>query len=149
MEKLFVDRSIDIDAPAPKVWNALTTDNSTDGWAFLFARGGPQFQIESAWKLGSPVYWRGQDGSILLEGNVTAFEKNKLLRFTVFDVRRARPHVSAEDGITYALTEHDGTTTLHVAQGDYSGMDEGEKRCRLSGAIWDRVLPKIKELAEG
>jgi uncharacterized protein YndB with AHSA1/START domain len=148
MEKLFVDRSIKIDAPAQKVWSVLTKDAHTDEWASLFSHGTPQFRIESDWKIGSPVFWKGQDGSIIIEGNVTALEPNKLLRFTVFDVRMEKPSFAEQDGITYELTEHDGTTTLRVLQGDFSGMEEGEKYCRLSGDIWDRVLPKIKEMAE-
>lgn len=148
MEKLFVDQSIEIHAPASKVWSAITTHDNTDEWAFLFSQGGPQFRIESDWELGSPVFWKGQDGSIIIEGNVTALEPNKLLRFTVFDVREERPVVSEQDGITYELTEQDGVTILHVLHGDFSVMEEGEKYCRLSNEVWARVLPKIKELAE-
>jgi uncharacterized protein YndB with AHSA1/START domain len=148
MGKLFVDKTIEIHAPAAKVWKVLTKNDHTDEWAFLFSRGGPQFRIESDWTLGSCVLWKGQDGSVIVEGNVTALEPNKLLHFTAFDVRGERPPVTEEDGITYELTEHNGTTTLRVQQGDFSVMDEGEKYCRLSAAIWERVLPKIKALAE-
>jgi len=56
--------------------------------------------------------------------------------------------VSEEDGITYELTEHDGTTLLKISQGDFSTMAEGEKYRDLSAEIWDRVLLKVKELAE-
>ena len=49
------------------------------------------------------------------------------------------------DEIVYA---HDGKTTLRLLQGDFSVMTEGEKYQRLSAEVWDRVLPKIKALAE-
>ncbi len=110
--------------------------------------GGAEFHIESDWKLGSPVLWKGQDGSVIVQGNVTALEPNKFLRFTVFDVRGEKPPVTEEDGITYELTEQNGKTMLRLSQGDFSVMAEGEKYHRLSAEVWDRVLPKVKELAE-
>jgi uncharacterized protein YndB with AHSA1/START domain len=83
-----------------------------------------------------------------VEGNVSALEPGKLLRFTVFDVRSQRPSVTEEDGITYQLSEEDGKTMLHVLQGDFSAMPEGEKYRDMSAEIWDRVLPKVKKRAE-
>ncbi len=125
----------------------LTKPEFTDQWALEFS-GGAEFHIESDWKLGSPVLWKGQDGSVIVQGNVTALEPNKFLRFTVFDVRGEKPPVTEEDGITYELTEQNGKTMLRLSQGDFSVMAEGEKYHRLSVEVWDRVLPKVKELAE-
>ena len=138
MEKLFVNKTIEINAPASKVWDALTRREYTDQWALEFT-GGAEFHIESGWKLGSTVLWTGQDGSVVVEGNVTALEPQKFLRFTVFDVRGVKPPVTEEDGITYELTEQDGKTMLKITQGDFSAMAEGEKY---------RVLLKVKGLAE-
>ena len=147
MEKLFVEKSIKINTPASSVWDVLTKPEFTDQWAPEFS-GGAEFHIESDWKLGSPVLWKGQDGSMIVQGNVTALEPNKFLRFTVFDVRGEKPPVTEEDGITYELTEQNGKTMLRLSQGDFSVMAEGEKYHRLSAEVWDRVLPKVKELAE-
>ena len=99
MEKLFVEKTIEINAPASTVWNALTRREYTDQWALEFS-GGSKFHIESDWKLGSPVLWKGLDGSVIVQGNVTANEPNKFPRFTVFDVRGEKPPVTEEDGIT-------------------------------------------------
>ncbi len=147
MEKLFVNKTIEINAPASKVWNALTRREYTDQWALEFT-GGAEFHIESDWNPGSPVLWTGQDGSVIVQGNVTSLEPHKFLRFTVFDVRGEKPSVTEEDGITYELTEQNGKTLLKISQGDFSTMTEGEKYRNLSAEIWDRVLPKVKELAE-
>src|ERR671918_1105470 len=114
MKKLFVDKTIEINAPASKVWDALTKREYTDQWALEFSSGGPQFHIESDWKLGSPVLWKGQDGKVIVEGNVTALEPEKLLRFTVFDVRMVKPPVTEGDGITYQLSKKNGKTALHI-----------------------------------
>jgi uncharacterized protein YndB with AHSA1/START domain len=147
MSKLFVDKTIVVDAPIVHVWDVLTRRETTGMWASEFTGGAP-FYIESEWKMGSPVLWKDQNGAVIVEGTVTALEPYTLLRFTVFDVHSEKPTVTDEDGITYRLSERDGKTTLQVRQGDFSGMAEGEKFHRMSEEIWERVLPKVKELAE-
>ncbi|MBT2728719.1 SRPBCC domain-containing protein [Bacillus sp. ISL-75] len=149
MSKLFVDQTIEINAPASNVWDVLTVSEYNNRWATEFSSGGPQFQLESTWELGSPVLWKGEDGTVIVEGNVTALEKNKLLRFTVFDVRSEEKALATEeDGITFQLSEDNGKTTLHILQGDFSVMPEGKKYRDLSAEIWDKVLPMVKEMAE-
>lgn len=149
MNKLFVEKTIVINAPVFKVWDAITKRENTNEWALEFSSGGPQFNIESTWELGGPVLWKGQDGTVIVVGNVTAAEQNRLLRFTVFDVRSPeRPPVTDEDGITFQLSEENGKTTLRILQGDFSVMTDGEKYRDLSAEIWNKVLPKVKELAE-
>jgi uncharacterized protein YndB with AHSA1/START domain len=147
MPKLFVEKTIEINAPASAVWDVLTSPEHTSEWAPEFS-GGAEFHIESDWKLGSPVLWKDKDGNVIVEGNVTALEPNAFLRFTVFDVRGEKPPVTEEDGITYELTEHAGKTTFRLLQGDFSVMTEGEKYHRLSAEVWDRVMPKVKALSE-
>src|SRR5438552_5363597 len=113
MEKLFVNKTIEINAPASKVWNALTRREYTDQWALEFT-GGAEFHIESDWNLSSPVLWTGQDGSVIVQGNVTALEPQKLLRFTVFEVRGAKRTVTYEDGITYELKVQNAKTLMRI-----------------------------------
>ena len=55
---------------------------------------------------------------------------------------------SEEDGITFELVEENGKTTLHILQGDFSPMTDGKIYRDASAEIWDKVLPKIKELAD-
>jgi uncharacterized protein YndB with AHSA1/START domain len=148
LPKLFVDMSIEIHAPAYRVWDALTRPHLTDHWASEFSGGGPRFHIESDWGLGSPVIWKDPNGQVILEGNVTALDQHKLLRFTVFDVRVEGSAATPEDGITYKLTERNGRTRLWVSQGDFSALSEGEKYRDLTARVWDRVLLKVKHLAE-
>lgn len=148
MRKLFVDKTIEISAPNSKVWDTLTKREYTDQWAKEFSSGGPQFHIESDWKLGSPVLWKGQDDTVIVEGNVINLEPNKRLHFTVFDVRSTRAPVGDRDGITYQLSEENGMTTLRILQGDFSVMTDGEKYRDLSAEIWAKVLPKVKDMAE-
>ncbi|MBT2654874.1 SRPBCC domain-containing protein [Bacillus sp. ISL-18] len=149
MTKLFVDKTIAINAPASNVWDVLTKSELNCQWAIEFSSGGPEFHLESTWELASPVYWKGQDGTVIVEGNVTAVKQDKLLRFTVFDVRmEERPEVTEEDGITFHLAEVEGKTTLHILQGDFYAMTNGQFYRDASAEIWDKVLPKIKRIAE-
>ena len=147
MPKLFVDKSIEINAPIARVWEVLTERDFTAEWAPEFSGGSP-FHIESEWKINSPVLWKDSQEKTIVEGNVTALEPRKLLRFTVFDVRSEKPSIHKEDGITYQLSEKDGKTRLHILQGDFSAMSNGEKYRDMSAEVWERVLPKVKELAE-
>lgn len=147
--KLFVDKTIEINAAASQVWDVLTMSEYNRQWALEFSSGGPQFHLESTWDLGSPVLWKGQDGEVVVEGKVTSVEQDKLLRFTVFDVRSLeRPPVTEEDGITFKMSEDNGKTKLHVLQGDFSVMTDGQVYRDASAEIWDRVLPKVKAMAE-
>ncbi len=147
MSKLFVDKTIKISAPIAQVWDVLTRREMTGMWASEFTGSAPFF-IESEWKIGSPVLWKDLDGTVVVEGTVTALELYRLLRFTVFDVRSEKPVVTDEDGITYRLSEEGGKTILQLRQGDFSGMDDAERYHRMSEEIWERVLPKVKALAE-
>ncbi len=140
MSKLFVDKTIEINASPSRVWEVLTKREYARQWATEF-NGGSPFYIESDWQNGSPVFWKDADGKVIVEGNVTALEPEKLLRFTVFDVCSEKPPVTEGDGITYQLSEKNGKTILHVLQGDFSAIADGEKYRDLSADVWDRVLP--------
>ncbi len=148
MPQLFVDKTIEIDALPFRVWDVLIKPEYNSQWAPEF-NGGAPFRIESDWRIGAPVRWKGQENQTVVEGDVTRLEPEKLLRFTVFDVRASeRPPVTEEDGITFELFQQGAQTRLHLRQGDFSAMRDGQKYQRMSEEIWDRVLPKIKKLAE-
>src|SRR5882724_5070388 len=137
---LFVKQSIEIQAPASSVWQVLTNRELTRYWVREFF--GQDAELVSDWKLGSPVEWKTvADGKTYVEGNITAIEPNKLLRYTVFDVRGERPPISEEDGITFALSEQSGYTALLLTQGDFGKMDDGERFYNASVELWERVLP--------
>jgi len=148
MAKLFVDKTIEINAPPPKVWHVLTGRKQTSAWAGEFSSGGPQFHLESDWNLGSPVSWKTEDGEVVVEGNVMARESNRLLRFTVYDISKPRPPLADDEGITYELEERQGKTVLHLRQGDFAALEDGETYRDQSEQIWDRILPKVKHMAE-
>jgi uncharacterized protein YndB with AHSA1/START domain len=146
MAKLFVNRSIEINAAPSKVWQVLTDPSLTAGWVPEFGIKG---SLHSDWTMGSKVSWKDLDGRTFVEGTVTGLQPYKFLRYTVFDMgSKERPPVAEEDGITFRLSEEKGNTKLDLTQGDFSVMTEGQKYHQMSSEVWDRVLPKIKELSE-
>ena len=150
MTPLIAEKSIEINAPAARVWTVLTNPHYNEKWAALFAAKGP---IDSDWKLGSKVLWRNTDGQVYVTGAVIALETNKLLRFTVRSTTKEMQPLSglAEDDITqtFALHEHDGRTTLSIAHGDFSKLANGDKILPAVVAGWDTILALLKQLAEG
>lgn len=149
MDKLFVKKSIEIKATPQKVWDVLTKREYSDVWAVEFSNGELKFHIVSDWKPGSPVLWKSDEGKVIVQGNITALERNQLLRFTVSDTRKSENYlVNEEDGITFKLLDRIARTRLYVIHGDFSVMKEGEKYYTQSGEVWDRALPVIKQLAE-
>ena len=148
MEKLFVQKSIEISVEAKKVWKVLTEPAYTKKWVETGWENN-DLNISSDWKFGRDVLWKSNQGELLVNGKVTALNPYKLLRFTVFDVNSTETFpVNEGDGITYEFNEHNGATTLKIRQGDFSIIKEGKKYHDQTDAIWNRVLPKVKELAE-
>ncbi len=109
--------------------------------------------IDSNWTLGSKVLWRNAKGKVYVDGNVTAVDPGRLLRFTVCDVLNPdlRPTSGlADDEITqsYALAADGERTILATARGDFGKLANGARLYPLLVQLWDRLLAKIKDLAE-
>src|SRR5690242_12821614 len=114
MQELFVNQTIEIKADPAAVWTVLTSPEFTQAWATAFT--GQPIELVSDWKVGSTVDWQSiPDGKVYVTGTVTASEPEWLLRFTVFDVNVEPPQdVSSNDGITFTLFLHNGSTLLTV-----------------------------------
>jgi uncharacterized protein YndB with AHSA1/START domain len=147
-EKLFVENTIEINAPASKVWDFLTRPELTKLYMF-------GCETVSEWKKGSPLLWKGQqDGKdiIFVKGDIVDIQPGKRLVYTTID-----PHSKIDDvsenylTVTYELSEKNGKTIFHVKQGDYSQVAEGERRYNEAsngGEGWNPILVEIKKLAE-
>ncbi len=142
-KEMTVTDSITIDAPTSRVWDTLVNPSLTRKYMF-------DCEALSDWKPGSPLEWKGAgDGKVYVKGNVVEIEKEKVLRYTVFD-----PNGGMEDTpsnyltVTYSLTQKGGKTQLDVSQGDYARVENGQKRYEETVNGWGIVLQKIKEIAE-
>lgn len=142
-KKLIVEKSIEIKAPASKIWEVLTNPEHTKKYMF-------GCEVISDWEVGSPLLWKGAgDGIIYVKGNLLKLDSEKLFQFTVFD-----PNSGIEDipsnysTVTIELAPGNGITNLSMTQGDFGAMPDGQNRFLSAEAGWDIVLPKIKEMAE-
>ena len=141
MKNLFVEKSVEINASASKVWELLTNSTLIKEW---LNNWWPDFgTIKSDWKLGSAMYWKAANGTIAGEGKILAIKPYTLLSFSF---KGGAPKPINE---TFRLKERDGHTVLMVSIGDF-GNDPTLKLYFYPRAMeaWDKFLPKIKELAE-
>ncbi|HEY6160339.1 MAG TPA: SRPBCC domain-containing protein [Bacteroidia bacterium] len=139
-----INRSITLNAPLDKVWDALTKPEWTRRYMF-------GCDALSDWKPGSPLVWRGhEDGKVYVTGHIIKIEPKKCLCFTTFD-----PNSGMEDSpdnhttVTYELSGNNGTTELRVRDGDFSKIKNGKERYERSTGGWEMTLKKLKEVLEG
>lgn len=147
-DTLEVKSEITINAPASKVWDALTNPEQTKKYMF-------GCETVSDWKPGSPLLWQGNyegKNTVFVKGNIISIQPDKFLAYTTID-----PNSTIEDipenylTVTYDLSEENGKTLLTVTQGDYSKVANGEKRYEEAfndGEGWNPILVEIKKIAE-
>jgi uncharacterized protein YndB with AHSA1/START domain len=145
---LNVINEIDIDAPAAKVWAALTEPEWTKQYMF-------GCEPITDWKPGSPLLWKGTFNDVemvAVEGQVVSLDPGRSLVYTVIDPNNPAIPDLPENYllVTCTLTEQDGKTHLVVSQGDYSTVADGENRYRhtVDGGGWSPILEQIKQLVE-
>ncbi|WP_134703010.1 SRPBCC domain-containing protein [Ammoniphilus sp. YIM 78166] len=137
MKKLLVEKSIEINAPAAKVWQVLTNPALSKQWIEQFWPGFGA--LESDWKVGSAMYWKTAEGTIDIEGKILGIEPVKMIRYSF---------TMPQDIVILTLDERNRNTVLSVVHGDFAEKPDGEE-CYLGAlAGWDMNLPKIKELTE-
>jgi uncharacterized protein YndB with AHSA1/START domain len=145
---LIVKNSISINAPASKVWDALTNPEQTKKYMF-------GCETVSDWKQGSPLLWKGsQEGKeiVFVKGVIADIQPDKFLAYTTIDPNSAIDDVYENYlTVTYSLYEENGQTLFTVTQGDYSKVAEGERRYNEAyngGEGWNPILVQIKKLVE-
>ncbi|HXB35356.1 MAG TPA: SRPBCC domain-containing protein [Puia sp.] len=145
---LTISNSIDIHAPATKVWNALTDPAETKKYMF-------GCEALSDWKEGSPLIWKGNFNGVevvAVKGTIKKIRPAKYLEYTVIDPNN--PKIPDLPGnyltVTCELTENNGMTTLTATQGDYNTVAEGPDRYKHSveGGGWGPILEAIKAQVE-
>ncbi|MEO6189985.1 MAG: SRPBCC domain-containing protein [Saprospiraceae bacterium] len=148
MEK-FIYNNIEINANIHEVWDALTNPEKTKIYMFGCA-------AISEWTPGSSLNWNA-----IVEGKEMCYVKGHIVKnyppihlsYTVFD-----PNSTMEDKpenyltVTYDLEKiSDDVTLFKVTQGDYSLVDDGERRYNESynhGDGWNPILIAVKNLVE-
>ena len=132
--------TVKINAPAAKVWEALTTPEILK--KFYFGA-----DIVSDWKVGSPIIYKGQwqGKSYEDKGVILTFEPGKLLATTHWSPLSGVPD-SPENyhKVTYELSEKGGSTTVILSQ-DNNATEEEKKQ---NDQFWNTMLDGLKKLLE-
>lgn len=148
MDKLIVKNSIEINANAGKVWDALINPEQTKVYMF-------GCEAISEWTPGSELLWKGTyEGKemVFVKGRVLEIMPEKLLKYTVIEPTAAYPDIPENHlNVIYELTEQNGNTLLTVTQDGFENAADGERRYKdvhNNGDGWNPVLKAIKQLVE-
>jgi uncharacterized protein YndB with AHSA1/START domain len=143
VNELIFRKTIMLDAPASTVWKALTDPQQTKQYMF-------NCEVVTDWQPENPIIWKGaQDGIVYVKGIIKKVIPGKYLEYTTFD-----PRSSIKDDpenyltVTETLEEQDGKTKLTVTDGDFSKVEQGEKRYHDTIGGWDHALSGLKKLVE-
>jgi uncharacterized protein YndB with AHSA1/START domain len=137
---LIAKASTTINAPAAKVWDALTNPEVIK--KFMFGT-----EVVSDWKQGSPIVWKGmwegkpyQDKGVILD-----IEPQRMLRYTHFSPLSGAPDVPENyHTLTYELS-NEGDNTLVVLSQDNNSTEEDREH---SQKMWEMMLVSLKNVVE-
>ena len=145
MSELKITKTVTINAEVSKVWEALTRPEWTK--KYMFGN-----EVISDWKVGSPILWKGKskgEEKILIKGQIEKIEVEKLIEFTSLDLDAQYADIPSNYiKETIELTPKLGKTVLSITQGDYSRVDNGEKRFMDAGVGLNLSLNSLKKLIE-
>ena len=130
----------EIDAPADRVWKALTDADEIEKYMF-------GSRVETDWRPGSSITWKGEH-----EGN--AYEDKGEILEVVPERRLKLTHFSPLSGdedspenyhtLTYELEGDDGHTHLSLSQDNNPSPEAAEH----SRANWEKMLSGLKATVE-
>jgi len=129
-----------VNAPASKVWDALTSPSLIK--QYLFGT-----EVTSDWKVGSPITYRGEwEGkSYEDKGEILQIEPDKLLVSTFWSSLAGLPDLPENyKTVRYELSPEGSRTKLTITQDNNATQEEADH----STQNWTTVLDKLKELLE-
>ncbi len=137
---LVAEASTTIQAPASRVWEALTDPQLIKQYFF-------GSDIVTDWKVGSPIFYRGEWQGRKYEdkGKIVAVEPGKRLVATHWSPLAGVPDVPENyHTVTYLLSEQDGDTDVTILQ-DNNASEEEKMHSEQN---WQMVLNGLKSLVE-
>jgi uncharacterized protein YndB with AHSA1/START domain len=133
--------SITIDAPADKVWQAVTTPKLIKRWFF-------GVDTETDWKAGSPIIHRGEYQGKPYEdkGTILEIEPNRRLVHTHWSPASGVPDSPENyERVAWDLAERGDQTELTITEVNL----QSEEAKATSEKSWEMVLANLKGLLEG
>jgi uncharacterized protein YndB with AHSA1/START domain len=137
---LIAKSSITINAPAEKVWQAITDPALIKQYFF-------GVDTHTDWKVGSSIRHTGlwKDKPFEDKGEILKFEPNKVLSHTHWSSLSGVPDASENyNTVTYTLTERNGSTEVTLENDN----NENEESRKHTAESWDGVLKGLKEVVE-
>ena len=132
--------SVEFHADAAAVWNGLTDPSIVKQYFF-------GTNIESEWKKGSPLFFRGEWEGKQYEdkGTILDIQPEKVLKFNYWSSMSGTPDTPENYvDITYTLTQKEGVTVLSITQ---EGI-ETEEKMKHSMDNWKMVFEGLKKILE-
>jgi len=130
-----------INAPASKVWDALTDPSLIK--QYLFGT-----EVNTDWQVGSPITYRGEwEGKTYEDkGKILQIEPEKLLVSTFWSSLAGLPDAPENyKTVRYELSPENGRTRLTITQDNNANQEEADH----SAQNWNTVLDGMKKLLEG
>jgi uncharacterized protein YndB with AHSA1/START domain len=130
----------DIQAPPSKVWQALTDPDLIERYMF-------GSRVETDWRPGSPITWKGEFEGKSYEdrGEVLEVVEGRRLRVTHFSPLSGEADAPENyHTLVYELEGNDGQTRVSLTQ-DNNPSDEAAEHSR---ANWEKMLAGLKEVVE-
>lgn len=140
MANLSLNTSIEINAPAAKVWEALTNPAIVKQYFF-------GTNVKTDWKKGSPIIWEGEwEGKTYRDkGVILDIDPGRYVRYSYWSTMSGTEDVPENYAdITYTLTEKDGVTKLTITQGNIKSEESKDH----SEQNWQSVFGKMKDMVE-
>lgn len=134
------ETKVSIDAPADKVWKALTTPE-------LIAKYFFGTKVTTDWKEGSAITYEGEYNGTQYhdKGVIKKFEPNKVFASTYWSSMGGKEDTADNYNlVTYTLEEGYNKTILQLSQ-DNIATDQ-ERQHSLTN--WNSVLAELKKVAE-
>ena len=141
MANLTLKTSIEINAPAAKVWEALTNPAIVKQYFF-------GTNVKTDWKKGSPIIWEGEwDGKTYQDtGKILEVDPGKSVKYNYWSIMSGTDDTPDNYlDITYDLSENGGKTLLTITQEKI----KSEEAKNHSEQNWQSVFGKMKEMVEG
>jgi uncharacterized protein YndB with AHSA1/START domain len=138
-----VNKTVHINAPASKVWNALTNPELMKTWM-----SETEINILTDWKVGSPIVIRGNLHGINFENNGTVlqYELEKILQYTHLSSLSRLPDKPENFSLLeFRLTPMENQTALTITVSNFPT----ESIYKHLAFYWSVTLEILKRLIEG
>ena len=140
MANLTLKTSIEINAPAAKVWQALTDPTIVKQYFF-------GTHVKSDWKKGSTITWEGEwEGKSYKDtGTILDIDPGRMVKYDYWSSMSGTENMPENYvDVTYELSENNGKTTLIITQ----ERIKSEESKNHSEQNWQWVFGKMKEMIE-